>query len=68
MIILCNNDTKIRKDVTLLSGVDRVEVVRGVLDDDGVDEAASILFARCSIFGCKTNQLQICNWLVIAPN
>lgn len=48
--------------------VDDVKVVKGVFDDGGVDEAASISFARCSTFGCKTNQLQICNWLVIAPN
>ena len=38
------------------------------LFDVGVDEAASIWFARCSILGYKTNQLQTCNWLVIAPN
>ncbi len=38
------------------------------LFDVGVDEAASIWFARCSTLGYKTNQLQTCNWLVIAPN
>jgi hypothetical protein len=64
--------TKIRNRQTLtLSDDDEVdvkEVVSCEFDDDDVVEAASILFARCSTLGCKTNQLQICNWLVIAPN
>lgn len=62
---------KLGIDFTLLSdddGVDDVKVVRGVFDDGDVEEAANILFARCSTFGCETNQLQICNWSVIAPN
>jgi len=59
---------KLGKDVTLLSDDDGVEVVRGAFDDVNVKETASILLARSSTFGCKTNQLQICNWLVIAPN
>ena len=38
------------------------------LFDVKVNEAASIWFARCSTLGYKTNQLQTCNWLVIASN
>jgi len=37
------------------------EVIGDEFDDEDDDEAVSILFARCSTFGCKTNQLQICN-------
>ena len=51
--------------------VDVREVLSDGFDDgfdDGVDEAASIWLARYSTFGCETNQLQICNWLVISLN
>ena len=30
--------------------------------------AASISFAKRNMFGCLTNQLQTCNWLVISSN
>ena len=47
-------------DFTLSDG-DEVEVVSGKFVDGCFVEASSILFAKCSTLGCKTNQLQICN-------